>query len=291
MGVTLFHQPEAGETAWSPEHLLEALAGAGLEARYQSTAEEGWQEAFARTRDLAIAAGGDGTAARVAAALPDRAVLLAFLPLGSANNIARSLGYDDRDLGRLIAGLADPVETALRVGEARGRWGQRRFVESIGLGALARSTSGLQDASLDGEEKRRAGRAELARVVAEIGPVRVFVCADGHHVAEGALLVEVMNIPMIGPNLSLGTSVSPGDHHLHVVWLPEARRAEMIAWLADPEGGGPPPLESRRARAIDIDAHDESLRIDDKTVAWDGHRLSLRLEDEPLRVLVPRRSP
>lgn len=290
MGVTLFHQPEAGETPWSPEHLLDALRGAGLEAAYQSTKEERWQEAFAATRALAIVAGGDGTVARVAAALPDRSVPLAFLPLGSANDIARSLGYDDSDLGRLIAGLRDPQESAFRVGGVHGRWGHRRFVESIGLGAMARSVSELQDDGLSGGDKRRAGREQLARIVETIEPVRASVCADGRLLAEPALLVELMNIPMIGPNLRLCEAVEPGDDHLHVVWLPEAARADMAAWLADPEERGAAPLQSLRARAVEIDAHDEALRIDDKTVEWDGHRLSLRLEDEPLRVLVPRRT-
>jgi diacylglycerol kinase family enzyme len=38
-------------------------------------------------------AGGDGTAANAARTVAGRAIPLAVLPLGTANNIARSLGY------------------------------------------------------------------------------------------------------------------------------------------------------------------------------------------------------
>ena len=44
--------------------------------------------------DLVVAAGGDGTVATAARVLAGRKIPLAILPLGTANNIARSLNSD-----------------------------------------------------------------------------------------------------------------------------------------------------------------------------------------------------
>ena len=289
LGVTLFHHPEAGETEWSAQALLGALEAAGVDAAYCSLEGEGWQDCLARTYELAIAAGGDGTVARMAAAMPDRRVPLALVPLGSANNIAASLGYPDIGTARLLSGLSNPSETELRIGSARGRWGLRSFVESVGLGALARSTAELQEDRLEGSHKREAGRAELARIVSEVEPVRLSLQADGEPLCESALLVECMNTAMIGPNLRLGEAAERGDRNLCVVWLPASRREDMLDWLGDPEGKGLPPVSRVPARRVAFHAHDEPLRIDDKTVEWDGSHMSLELDDAAVRILVPGR--
>ena len=49
-----------------------------------------FKEALAQAEGLVVVAGGDGTVGKVIAQMPDRGVPVAILPLGSANNIARS---------------------------------------------------------------------------------------------------------------------------------------------------------------------------------------------------------
>lgn len=286
MRATLFHQPTSGGNEHPPEELLSELEAAGIEAEYRSLADEDWCDAFGGT-ELAIVAGGDGAVARVLAGMPDRRTRLAILPLGSANNVAGSLGYPSARLSETIRGLASPSLARISVCEARGRWGVRRFVEAVGLGALARSTAALQDDKLVGHDKRRAGREALADQVRTLPPAKAAIHCDGDPLPEPALLVECLNTPLIGPNLRLGRDAVPGDEALSVAWLPESRRAAMLDWLRDPDGG-PAPLEHRRAACVDIDAHDEPLRIDDKTVEWDGSRIALRTLDTPVTVLVPR---
>lgn len=285
--VRLFHQPGAGERSVTPERLLERLRAAGIRASYQSLKEDGWRERLAETRELAIAAGGDGTVGRLATAMPDRSVPLAILPLGSGNNVAKSLGYQDTELDHVIAGLARPRRRHLRIGEARGRWGVRLFVESVGLGALARSTAELENESLDGPEKLARGRAELARTVRGIAPLRLSLFGDDEPLDEPALLVECMNIGTIGPNLRLGLDADPGGDYLSLVWLPTGWRDDFLGWLEHREGAGPAPVRSRKVRSVTFQADDERLRIDDKTVTWDGSHMSLRLLQEPVTVVLP----
>ncbi len=285
MRATLLHQPGTGGNDLSTEHLLEELAKAGIPSDHHSLSDPDWCETLGGT-ELAIVAGGDGTVARALTGLKDRRVKLAILPLGGANNIATSLGYPEADVDRIIAALEHAHEAQIRVCEARGRWGIRRFVEAVGIGALARSTSALQDERLVGDDKRRIGREALAGVLREMAPARAAFHFDGEELPEPALLVECMNTAMIGPNLPLGPDTSAGSDALSLVWLPERSRAAMLDWLRDPEGG-PPPVERRSVSRVGIDAHDEPLRIDDKTVEWDGSRITLTVLDTPVTVLVP----
>ena len=53
--------------------------------------------------DLIVAAGGDGTVATVATLASASSVPLAILPLGTANNVARTVGF--REDGTEIVGL------------------------------------------------------------------------------------------------------------------------------------------------------------------------------------------
>ena len=59
--------------------------------RYQST-KKSWKKAIQLPADLFIAAGGDGTVAEVIHEAAGTGVPVALLPIGTANNIARSLG-------------------------------------------------------------------------------------------------------------------------------------------------------------------------------------------------------
>ena len=264
---------------------MEALRKAGLDPRYRSADEEGWAADLAACRDLAIVAGGDGTVARLATALPDRSVPIALLPTGSANNIARSLGAFG-ELADLIATLPEASERALPVGAARGRWGVRLFVEAVGLGAVADTVAALQDEELKGDDKRQAGRDALCRTLRQGEPLRAAPVLDGTALADDILLFEVMNIETIGPNLSLAPG-APAETGFEAVWLRLEMRDAMLAWL---EGGatGPSPLDRRAVRQVTVQARDERLRIDDKTVTWDGHHMDLRQDGEPLRVKIPK---
>ena len=85
--------------------------------------------------DALVVAGGDGTVSQAAGALVGGHVPMAILPLGTANNIAVSLGLD-RPLPELIAGWPAARRRALDVGMARGDWGERLFLEAVGTGLI-----------------------------------------------------------------------------------------------------------------------------------------------------------
>src|SRR5690606_10418925 len=92
MKAILCHNPTSGGGTHKKRDLMAALALAGIEARYVSTKGRSFPAALEEDADLIIAAGGDGTVGKVIKAMPNRKVPLAIVPLGTANNIARSLG-------------------------------------------------------------------------------------------------------------------------------------------------------------------------------------------------------
>jgi diacylglycerol kinase (ATP) len=93
-----------------------ALASAALQAGY----------------DLVIAGGGDGTIQQVAAGMFHSAVPLAILPLGTMNNIARSLGIP-LDLAGALAVIAAGRLRRIDLGIVNGM----PFVEVVNVGAEA----------------------------------------------------------------------------------------------------------------------------------------------------------
>ena len=93
MRITLIHNPKAGDARHGKDQLMAALAEAGHHATYQSTKEPGFKKALKQPADLVLAAGGDGTIGKVAFRLIDSGIPLSVLPLGTANNLARALGF------------------------------------------------------------------------------------------------------------------------------------------------------------------------------------------------------
>jgi len=61
---------------------------------------------------------------------------LGVLPLGTAKNLARSLGFTAPP-EEIVAGLERGKKRAFDIGLARGLWGKRDFFESGGGGLLA----------------------------------------------------------------------------------------------------------------------------------------------------------
>ena len=209
MFAILCHNPTAGSGNHSKKELLAALELAGVEAEYCSTKGDDFPEMLKQPVELIISAGGDGTVAKVVKNLPDRDVQIAILPLGTANNIARSLG---------IAGAAHELAESWRfdhwqpfhIGLASGPWGQQYFVEAVGLGSFARMVK-KANGKLGGAAKLVAGRRALRETLAEAEPIDADITIDGVPLpGEAKLAVEIVNTSYTGPGLPLAPTVIPG---------------------------------------------------------------------------------
>ncbi|MBI0433853.1 diacylglycerol kinase family protein [Roseomonas sp. KE0001] len=283
MKATLFHNPSAGDEDHSTDSLARLLCRAGLPSQPHATRGNALEDGLQEESGMVIVAGGDGTVGKIAARLPRRDRPLAILPLGTANNLARAMGR-----WASPEAFADQwrqaEERRLAVAFAEGPWGCRRFVEAAGFGAFAEA---VQEADRQGLEGVAAGRAAFRAILRRAEPVTLRLEADGQPREVETLLVEVMNIPLFGPNLPLAPEADPGDGLLDLVTLAPERREAMLRWLERPDKGKAP-TDVQRAGRIVIEWPGGPCRLDDECVSREAPmRVVLGIEEERLRVLVP----
>ena len=160
MRVALLHNPSAGdETSFEEVHRALSSEGYALASEIEKDSD------FERVRDEAVefvvVAGGDGTVRQAARALAGSRVPLAILPLGTANNIAKSLGIEG-EVREVVAGWKRARTVPFDLGVARGQWGESRFLESVGSGLV---TAGIAAAEEHPEHGTEDTRSELARAI------------------------------------------------------------------------------------------------------------------------------
>jgi diacylglycerol kinase (ATP) len=274
MYVTLIHNPGAGEDDHAGETLRSHVAEAGHDVSYVSMRQAGWSEALAVPGDLVVVAGGDGSVGKVFRELATEEVPVTLLPLGSANNLARTLGIDDTEVERIVRGWEDGEVRRFDVGEGSARWGRADFVESLGGGLVGRvldraeRIEDVDGVDVEGEEKVDFGLELLRDAVDGMSARRWHVEIDGEDLSGEYLAVEAMNIGEIGPNLPLAPAADPGDGLLDIVLVGPDDRASLVDYLSerlrelDPD---PPPLDARRGERIVIGPPgDVRLHLDDR---------------------------
>jgi diacylglycerol kinase (ATP) len=136
----LLHNPTAGAKHPRADELMAYATQAGIHPTYISTKDKRYKAALRKSWDLVIVAGGDGTVGRLVRELKDRSIPITILPVGTANNIARSLGIVGEPK-TLLSQLSDAPIKSLDVGLAKGPWGKSIFLEGVGLGPIAEAIS------------------------------------------------------------------------------------------------------------------------------------------------------
>ena len=288
MRTLLFHNPTAGHGEISPEDLRRLLRRADLDPAYHSIKEASFADALRDPADLIVAAGGDGTVAKVIANLPDRSRPLAILPLGGANNIARSFGIEG-DLEELVHLLRAAPRRPLTLGRVRGPWGSQMFVDGVGIGALARAIAAVHDARIPRLDKLRAGREAMRRILEDGCAEALRLTLDGATIEGDLFMAEAMNVRFTGPRLPLAPAADPGDDLLDVVTVGRDEREQMRAWLEWADADEPPPGTVRRGRRLTFTWRGEPLRIDDDLPDPNGApaEVVVEMEPEPVWVVVP----
>jgi diacylglycerol kinase family enzyme len=241
--------------------------------------------------DVVAAAGGDGTAALAARVLAHRGIPLAILPIGTANNIAKSLRVRG-SIDDLVRGWNHASRVSLDLGIADGVGGRRQFVEAMGGGLIPAAIADMQTRS-DGDElpvrAKLAGAVRtIGRVLSRLRPVRITVAADGVRTTGEFLLVEVLNIRSIGPNLIFSSDADPSDGLFHVVTAGEEHRDEIARYLQDTLDGREYALSlpSIRARHVTLQGATD-IHLDDQVAAASpGRMVSMSVDAGALDVLV-----
>ena len=286
----LVHNPTAGVREPDPKTLIKQIERIGFDVKCYSTKKPGLEAKLAKRADLVVAAGGDGTIAKVAkflAAREEEPPPLAIIPLGTANNIAQSLGVRG-DPDEIISRWSLERTCSLSCGRAKAHWGEQLFIEAVGMGPLARATSVKLKGKKTRAERIDEGRLAFRKALREAEPERLYVNIDGERIEEEILLLEVLNIRQVGPRLNLAPAADVGDDLLDVVYVPTGRRKKMIAWLDQliADGGDAavlpkPPVRSVRGRNVVIAWTGMELRIDDAFPLMPGQTAPRSPDKEP----------
>jgi diacylglycerol kinase (ATP) len=291
MKTLLLHNPTAGASHPSPDDLMTVARRAGLATTYQSIKDKDFKDALDGSWELVLVAGGDGTVAKIARCLVDRDIAhtipITILPVGTANNIARSLGIEG-EVADLLSGLSNAKTRYLDVGLAKGPWGERNFLEAVGCGSVAEAIAH------SGPKPPKPIRIEMGREAlrdflreAEAEPFEIDV--DGEKFAGEFLLIEALNINLSGPSLPLAFSATPDDQLLDIIFVFARDRRKMMKWLEGTPEETPPPATVLRGRKIQFMWDRAYLRIDDRVYMppKKPSTVEVMLEKERLMILIP----
>ena len=241
--------------------------------------------------ELVVAAGGDGTISAVARALAGTGVPLAILPLGTANNIAFTLGIDGPD-DQLAASWHTAQPQPLDLGSLRGDWGTRRFVEGAGGGLVEACMRAIRLRPVPSDEPATWQVVRALRrytdTLDRLAPLPWVYSVDGSRRTGEFLLVEVLNMRAVGPNLEFAPGADPGDGRLAVVAAGDEHREVVASYLADRLSG----RESVLKLPVESATHVEiltphPLHVDDALLDSSAGPISIDVEASALTVLLP----
>ena len=254
--VALIYNPAAGggRAQRVLPSVLDALHALQIDARSTATgslehAEELARDA-SRRAEVVATLGGDGLVGRVAGALRETGGLLAVLPGGRGNDLARVLGLP-QDPAAACAVIRDGVERRLDLGEVDGR----AFV-------------GIASCGFDSEANRIANQApaRLGNLVYAYGALRALVAwrpaafeleLDGETHRYRGWSVAAANSKAYGGGMFLAPDAALDDGLLDVVCSRESSRRHFLRQLPRVFKGAhldDPHVEVRRGRELTIRA-------------------------------------
>jgi diacylglycerol kinase (ATP) len=270
MRITLIHNPKAGHGNHNKKELMDALTKSGYHATYRSTKETAYKTTLGQSTDWVIAAGGDGTIEKVASRLINSDIPLSVLPLGTANNFARNLGFVG-SAQEIIAGLREGKEKAFDVGLARGPWGKRFFFEGAGGGLLAdyvRGAKGKHKKAKQLSKKQEITRhISLMRRMLHDYPARKWkIEIDGEDISDRYILWEALNTRSVGPALSLAGRASTKDGRFDLVCVGERDRSALMKYLDARLAGERTKLSLpiRRFCKLKVSSKKSTIHLDDR---------------------------
>ncbi len=301
MRVVLVHNKKAGNGEHNRRAVVELIERCGHEVQSFSKGDAGWRGAVDASVDLVAVAGGDGTVEAVVRALAGSHTPLAVLPLGTANNISSALGLTGIPIRELVAGWPDGQIRGVDLGVARGPWGTRRFVESMGVGLLADGMRAIDEGQappvneVEDTEARLTTAIDALRQLLRTVEARDYdLTIDGESLPGRYLVLEVLNLGTAGPNLRLAPHADPSDGLFDVILVDERRRRELVEQLPtyrlDPQAA--PALTARRAKHVTLARGDFLAHVDDEVCrverdVTETDRIEITIEAGAMRLLVP----
>jgi diacylglycerol kinase family enzyme len=197
----------------------------------------------------------------------------------------------DASCEQLVSGWNTAGRRRVDVGVVKGAWGERRFLEAVGVGLVPTSIVSTKDEPLSGNDvaSNLASAIErYAQVLSAFEARRWTLRLDGEETTGDVILAEVLNTRSVGPNIVLSEDADPSDGYFSVVTAGEEHRDELTQYLRDRLEGREHRLSlpARRARHIELHGQGDT-HVDDELLrsAIPG-ALSIHIEPGAVEVLI-----
>jgi diacylglycerol kinase family enzyme len=191
--------------------------------------------------------------------------------MGTANNIANTLGVTGRPLEDLIEGWKTARCVNFDAGLAKGPWGSQYFIEGFGIGLFAETMSRLDGGNLNlahSDAPKKVVRTVLNILKDKLKnyPSQdMIVQLDSQDVSGDYVLLEALNTRYIGPNLDLVPRADISDGFFDVVFVTKGERTKLSKHLSDriTRKNSRGNLTVRRGRHLQIEWKNSPIHIDD----------------------------
>jgi diacylglycerol kinase family enzyme len=229
MKATVIYNSQAGSIKDIPMEELEfELKGQGFYPVLEATdSEADLDRILAQPEGLVLAVGGDGTLrATILRLLGREGVELAFVPAGTANNVAHAFGLGT-DWRRTIQGLGNGKAVSFDVGKVTGPLGEHYFLEAFGAGVYADTL-----ANYDPEQGKSILRSigSILDVLPNYEGQEWRIAIDGQEVSGCYVMLEALNTPMNGPHLKPAPKADPTDGLLDVVLIAHSDSGNLLTY-------------------------------------------------------------
>lgn len=297
--VQLLHNPNAGDKNHTKETLVKQITDKGFKCRYKSIKEEGWED-VGEDIDMVAVASGDGAIRKVVRMLLNRSLKqktfpIGIIPMGTANNIAKSLGAPI-DNYEAIDVWSKGIVQKHDIGILYNVPGEEFFMEGIGYGIFPELMKQMKKRGKekieDPEKKLTTTLKLLHELILNYKATPCQIDVDGRQFSGKYLLVEVMNTKAIGPNLVLSEKAVPDDSVFEVVMVPESQRQLLADYVAGKLNGNenPPALQMVQGAHIEIDWLGKEMHVDDKFFTLKKSAvITIELREKLISFILPER--
>lgn len=281
--VHVLYNPNAGDQNDIKKELIRLIKSEGFSYTYASVKDKGWQH-FKKKTVMLVVAGGDGTVRQVTKEILNRKLLdkhvpLVVLPVGTANNFAKTLQLSPR-LPDLLHRIRFGQLKKIDVGVISNLPKPAFFLEGMGFGLFPKLIKVMQEpdrsSAKTNEQQLDEAFEKLIGITARQKAKHSSLIIDGKVYEGNFLLIEILNTKSIGPNLELAPAADPADGKFHVALLREEMRQEFITYLKRPKK---PPTKKEAsstpwelievAAGLTILSENRLLHIDDELVDVD----------------------
>jgi len=293
--IRLIFNPKSGGPNGQKDHSLEkvvaALRAHGLNPEVflktsGKIAREYAREAVAEKEELVVVAGGDGTIEEVATQLVGSQTTLGILPIGTMNNLARSLGIP-LDLEQACALLSTGITRQIDVGRIRAdeKSHVEYFLETGGTGLTLIWPAGQSI------KKRRWGKLfdQFSKIFRHTEAETEIELDDGQKIKTNGGMVTVSNAPLFGVNNLIAPEAKMDDGLFEVGVYDNMTKVELSSYFIKTTNGKrayDPNVRFYKARWVKLSCVQPFSSVSDKDELIDRKDLKIELVPGALTMIV-----